>query len=549
MHNKLHVRSTAAPNCNTFSDKIAVDCRWPIGLCIGVGLAALIATTELGAQQTPTVPIAQGTIYHDANANRQHDQGEELLAGIGVSNGREIVQTDSQGHYEIPAPDDSAIFLIKPRGWRTALSDDQLPQFFYLHKPQGSPNSRYPGVKPTGSLPTAINFPLYRQDEPDRFQIVLFGDTQARDLREIDFIGNDVISELIGTTSSFGVTLGDIVFDDLSIYPEHNRMIARLNIPWYNVIGNHDLNYDASQRRYANETFESVFGPSYYSFDYGRVHFVALDNCDWILATATEAAHYAPAFGSEQIEFLRNDLARIPESQMVVLMMHIPIQQATDREQVFRLIEKRPLCISISGHTHTHEHHFLDSSVGWQGAQPHHHIVNVTVCGSWWSGQVDERGIPHALMTDGAPNGYSILTFDGEQYQLDFKAAGRDEDYQMQISTDGPLETGKLQSARIFANVFNGSARSQVHFQIEGHETWTEMKRSFEIDPLYNQLFEREQKIVPEIQPKMSKPSVSTHLWTAPIPADLAAGTHLVTVRTVDMDGRTHIGRYVLRVR
>ena len=35
----------------------------------------------------------------------------------------------------------------------------------------------------------------------------------------------------------------------------------------------------------------------------------------------------------------------------------------------------------------------------------------------------DERGIPHTTMRDGAPNGYSIITFDGAKATFDFKAS------------------------------------------------------------------------------------------------------------------------------
>ena len=38
---------------------------------------------------------------------------------------------------------------------------------------------------------------------------------------------------MIGTKASFGVTLGDIMFDDLSLFRPQARNIALLGIPWY----------------------------------------------------------------------------------------------------------------------------------------------------------------------------------------------------------------------------------------------------------------------------------------------------------------------------
>ena len=118
---------------------------------------------------------------------------------------------------------------------------------------------------------------------------------------------------------------------------------------------------------------------------------------------------------------------------LVVLLMHIPLIDVEDRQELYRLIENRPHCLSVSGHTHHHEHLFITRQDGWRGPEPHHHVINVTVSGSWWSGAPDERGIPHTMMADGAPNGYSIISFDGAKYSLDFKAAGQPADYQMRI--------------------------------------------------------------------------------------------------------------------
>ncbi|MGI9518332.1 MAG: metallophosphoesterase N-terminal domain-containing protein, partial [Pirellulaceae bacterium] len=213
--------------------------------------------------------LARGIVYHDVNQNQKLDESDPRLPDIRVSNGQDITTTNDQGQYELSLTDDDIIFLIKPRGWRTLLDEDQLPRFYYIHKPAGSPQLRYAGVEPTGVLPRSIDFPLYSQEEPDKFQTILFGDTQSRNAQEIDYMNRSVIPELIGSQAAFGVTLGDIMFDDLSLYPYHNQSVAMIGIPWYNVLGNHDLNRDTSERRISNETFERWYGPTYYSFDYG----------------------------------------------------------------------------------------------------------------------------------------------------------------------------------------------------------------------------------------------------------------------------------------
>ncbi|MFO0892092.1 MAG: hypothetical protein U0790_23510 [Isosphaeraceae bacterium] len=58
-------------------------------------------------------------------------------------------------------------------------------------------------------------------------------------------------------------------------------MIALLDIPRYNVIGNHDLNQEAKDDRHSDETRERIYGPSYYAFDHGLVHFLVLDDVRW----------------------------------------------------------------------------------------------------------------------------------------------------------------------------------------------------------------------------------------------------------------------------
>ncbi|MFK7817977.1 MAG: metallophosphoesterase N-terminal domain-containing protein, partial [Planctomycetaceae bacterium] len=120
--------------------------------------------------QEAKAQTATGRVFEDTNKNRKLDAGETGLAGVRVSNGKQITKTDKDGRYELPVDDDTVIFVIKPRGYRSPLSKNMLPRFYSVHKPNGSPKLNFPGVKPTGPLPASVDFPMYAQEEPKQFE-------------------------------------------------------------------------------------------------------------------------------------------------------------------------------------------------------------------------------------------------------------------------------------------------------------------------------------------------------------------------------------------
>lgn len=491
---------------------------------------------------------AKGRVFYDQNENQKYDQGELLLPDVRVSNGEVIVKTNAMGQFELPYDDEETIFfVIKPAGWRTPVNDHQLPQFYHIHKPKGSPKLKYEGIAPTGKLPKSIDFPLYPQDEPDKFKAVLFADPQPRTQEEIDFVSHDVVEELVGTDATFGVTLGDIMFDRLSLFDSQNAAIALIGIPWYNVVGNHDINLDAPDDFHSNETFKSVFGPPYYSFDYGKVHFIVLDDVEWFAGEGDKRGHYKGGLDKRQMAFIKNDLALVPQEQLIVLFMHIPLVNIENREELYRLIETRPFTMSVSGHTHYQEHVFLTAEDGWQGPKPHHHVINVTVSGSWWRGATDEQGIPLTPMRDGAPNGYSIVTFDGTDYDIAFKAAGFDADYQMHIFAPDSVSVADVGSTQVVANVFGGSVRSKVEMRIGENGTWLLMTKTEMEDPYYVALKQLEETHPPKRR-KLPGVMKSDHIWTASLPSELKRGTYFIYVRTTDMFGKTYMEQRVIRV-
>jgi C terminal of Calcineurin-like phosphoesterase/N terminal of Calcineurin-like phosphoesterase/Calcineurin-like phosphoesterase len=535
-----------------------MNCSWNTRRCtclIIVGLGLMLQTGLCAGSQPPSQPpsqVAQGMVYEDLNNNRRRDADELGLEGVKVSNGKDIVLTDAQGKYQLPVSDDCIIFVIKPRGWMTPLNVNKLPQFYYIHKPAGSPaNFKYPGVAPTGPLPSSIDFPLTQQSEPEQFRALLFGDTQPRNVKEVEYMTHDIIEQIITEKkhgASLGVTLGDVVFDDLDVFEPHNQAIALLGLPWYNVIGNHDMNYDAANDKLSDETFERHYGPSYYSFDYGTVHFLALDDVMWHGPTAAEQGRFTGGFGPEQMQFIKHDLSLIPKDQLVVLLMHVPLVNVDDRQELYRLIEDRPFALSISAHTHYLKHHFIGQEDGFRGANPHHHFVNVTVCGSWWRGATDEQGIPHATMSDGGPNGYSIISFDGAKYDIEFRAARRPAEHQMTIHMPEAINSAQALTTPLVVNVFNGSKRSTARFRVLPSGAWQAMERVDGVDPHYLQMKLLEASATPPNGTPLPAPSVTDHLWRSLLPATLPVGTHIIEVEATDINGKVHVNRRAIRV-
>ncbi|WP_216851169.1 metallophosphoesterase N-terminal domain-containing protein, partial [Acidisphaera sp. L21] len=358
-----------------------------------------------GAAAQTTGETANGTVFEDLNGTRRG------VPGVMVSNGRDVVKTDADGRYAIPVRAGDSVFVIKPAGYMTPVDPaTQLPRFSYLHVPQGTPDlgQRFAGIAPTGPLPASIDFALRKQDEPATFDALLFTDPQPETIAEIGYIRDDVVITTAGVEAAFGITHGDLMFDDLAYYDRFNRIVGTIGLPWYNCPGNHDMNLEAPDNTHSRETFKRVFGARYSAFQYAGVTFFMLDNVEY-LGTDTGRPNgfgkYRGHFGPDQLAFVRNVLANVPRDDLVVISHHIPLrtQQGTepgvaniDNADFFAAISTHPNTVSFSGHTHTNEHWYFGAADGYTAGTTHHHHVLAAVSGSWWSGPYDERGIPVA---------------------------------------------------------------------------------------------------------------------------------------------------------
>ncbi|MFO7974814.1 MAG: calcineurin-like phosphoesterase family protein [Candidatus Hydrogenedentota bacterium] len=511
-------------------------------------VCVFVLFTSAWAQET-----ARGVVFHDRNNNGARDAGEEGVPGVRVSNGRDIVATDDEGRYALPVRNDTVIFVLKPRDWMTPVDSDHLPRFHYIHKPEGSPDQDHPGVEPTGKLPEPLDFPLIRRDEPNTFKTIVFGDTQPRDLREVEYIAQDVVPGLMDTDAAFGITLGDAAFDNLKTLEPLNGVIGQIGIPWYNVVGNHDLNFDSPDNAYATETFQRVYGPPYYAFDYGPVHFVALNTVWW------HGDRYTSRLGEEQLAFLKNDLEPLDREKLVVLLMHIPIMDTDERGEVYELLSQFPNRLILAGHWHRLEHFFLDAEDGWPGERPLHVLIPGIVCGGWWSGHHDEYGIPHATMYDGAPNGHGVFTFSGTAYRFEYVPARQPRDFQIAVYAPNAIQLDEVSETVVMANVFAGSERNTVEMRLGKSGAWIPMERIVAPDPNYLRLKDIEQDVTEALEAHdipvpdsfgrgLPDPQDSSHLWRATLPAVTSPGTYTLHVHSTDMFGQTHDAYRIIRI-
>ncbi len=486
--------------------------------------------------QAQTRSTVKGIVFHDKNENGIYDSGDKPLKNVAVSNSREVVVTNRKGEYELPLRDNSALFVIKPRNWAVPVDENQVPQFYKMYSSAGISGTKYEGLPPTGSLPESVDFPLLPSEEPDKIKALIFGDTQPRDNKEIYFMSEDVIPEVIGTDADFGVTLGDVVFDDLSIYDHLTGSLSTIGIPMWYVAGNHDFDFTGNNTTEARGTWYKNFGPSYYSFSYGPAHFIVLDNVRWIVDG--DERYYRTGLGEDQLEFFRNELKRLDDNQLLVLLTHIPYedsrewQDQTEKQAFYKLLASHPKSVSLVAHTHRHYHHFLDKEAGFPGNEPHHMISMGTVCGAWWTGAPNEFGIPHTMMSDGTPNGYAFLHIDKNDWKLEWKTAGEASDVQMHIHA--PEVVSSENEIKVIANIYNALPDAVVKMKIGAEGEWIEMKRIPQIDPVRLAEKEKENQLGEVPWRKMGGDQDSEHIWEASVKPELKPGVHFIQINAQD---------------
>jgi hypothetical protein len=351
-------------------------------------------------------------------------------------------------------------------------------------------------------------FDLERLDaRDDKHAFLLLADPQTQNRFEVGRLHRETVPDLratvtsLGDTPAFGISCGDIMYDDLSLYPEYERAVAATGIPFFQVVGNHDLDFNAPADQHTTRTFERHFGPTHYSFNRGEVHYVVLDDVFWY------GTGYVGYIDADQLEWLASDLKLVPAGATVVVALHIPlastrsertgqpdakaVETVNNRDALIRLLEPYRAHV-LAGHTHELEHRS-------EGRLTEH--IHGTVCGAWWSGNI---------CWDGTPNGYTVYRVDGSGLSWQYRSTGVEGNSQLRVYPPG---TDPSAPTDIVANIWNWDPAWTVVWHENGERRGL-MSRRVGRDPR-----SVSEQTGPERPPRRTwvEPVPTGHLFYAPV--------------------------------
>ena len=382
----------------------------------------------------------------------------------------------------------------------------------------------------------------------------------------------ELVNPLIGNPYNvkFGITVGDVAFDNLTIYDRHKRMMSLMDIPQWYLPGNHDINFESPNALFANETYKRHFGPTYYSFDEGLIHFVALNNVEYAgIQDSSRAGNYRGVITKRQLDWLKNDLESVPKNKLIVVATHIPLLATADDgksspttgpgtdnfAELIEILSSFENIYGIAGHDSSNSFKVeINHSHGWSGKPWVAHTLAEVRGNGWTTGLIDPRGVRDAMMQDGNPNGFYVIKFNEVDVIPEFIPFpfGPDANRRIRItldpmllsSQDSSINRGSLQNdTKLVVNLFDGGVRDSVWLSLDGSPEQA-MVYTVRTDPyverIYQELLDKDSQIGP--------PTRSSHIWEYQLPSSLPIGIHRVEVFTEDEFGQQQRGTFSFEV-
>jgi len=292
-------------------------------------------TTTTGVAHSHATEVS-GVVFDDTNRNGARDAGERGVAGVAVSNQDTVVTTDAAGNFRLSGEGTGVIFVSMPNAyhpvgpwWRPSSSAEPLA--FAIARDQPSTELTFIHASDTHISPASL--------------------ARTQRLRAlVDSIRPGLL-----------LITGDLVRDALRVgeaeatgyYELFSRERNAFRTPVFTVPGNHEnfgIERDTSHvptthPLYGRGMYHHYFGPDYYSFTRGGVHFVGLNTVD------IDDQRYYGHVDSLQLAWLERDLALVPATMPVVTFDHIPFVTTFEGLNGYNDRPPAPSLITVNGKT------------------------------------------------------------------------------------------------------------------------------------------------------------------------------------------------------
>lgn len=452
------------------------------------------------------------------------------VRGIPVSNGDTIVLTDKKGRYTLPVIEDMSVFPILDGGWKTvsqsAVGNAAFPYFDNENPCRGK-----------------LDFVIERKPVNRCFSVNVIGDVQVGDMQELDYASRSLWPELLADSlTTFNLWLGDIVNNNLTLYPRIRSMMEMLPVTSWTMVGNHDRDVDSVRTR-QTASFGRDFGAPTYAFTEGNVTFIVLNN-----VYGDGARSYRGRLDERQLRFVANLMKILPADRRIVITAHIPLVHMSNRDELIALLHDRGEVLALTGHMHAVSRNFIhgDNVIV-------HELVGGAACGFWWVGEKDWDGIPSALMQCGTPKGYFRMKFTPRDYEFSYKATSQDDTRQASIWIAG-IDTLQahipdlrdLERGEVLITVYGGCDSTRVMATVDGNLRLEAIKAKM-MDPNVARIRElNNRKIYPTRHSRRNpfRHSASPQIWRLRLPEEYHDGAHHIDIIATDKYGlRCHTSR------
>lgn len=362
------------------------------------------------------------------------------IPGVVVSDGYEVTTTDENGIYYLPSQKKTGfVFISVPSNYEAPLVDN-IPQFFKRLAGGNTVEQKDFSLTPSNNdkhviLATTDWHLANRNDD-----LAQFGSGFVPDI-------NSLIEEYkAANTKVYGMALGDMSwdlywYDNKFGLTEYLAEMKKVNCGMFNVIGNHDHDPYHTDDWEASKKYREVIGPTWYSFNLGKAHYVVLDNIQYLNTGGGPGTvgqrNYNDVITNEQIEWLKKDLAKVQDKTApLIIAMHAPLYRTptvdANGNQVdgLSLNNGNTLISALQGFTNVHiltGHIHVNYTVQHSEAITEYNIA--AVCATWWwtgrSGYANNH-----ICKDGSPGGYGVFEIDGNNVKWYYKSIGKPASYQ-----------------------------------------------------------------------------------------------------------------------